>query len=64
MAEYTHRKRVDGTWDSICMICYHTATKSLTEPELRESEAGHKCVGSPQSQPVIQAFDFIGKRTD
>jgi hypothetical protein len=62
MADYTHRKKADGRWDSICMTRYHTAATSHTEPELRETEAMHKCDGSLQSRPVIQVADFLRKR--
>jgi hypothetical protein len=62
MTDYTHRKKADGMWDSICMTCYHTAATSHTEPELRETEAMHKCGGSPQSQPIVQVADLLQKR--
>jgi len=62
MADYTHRKTVDGAWDSICMTCFQTAATSVTEPELRESEPLHKCYGSPRLPPVAQVADFLGKR--
>lgn len=64
MAEYKHRKKVDGTWDSICMTCYHTAATSVTESKLRETEALHNCSGSPHLLPAFQAFDFLRRRTD
>jgi hypothetical protein len=62
MADYTHHKKADGMWNSICMTCYRTAAASRTEPELRETEAMHKCGGSPQSQLIRQVPDFLQKR--
>ena len=59
MADYTHRKKADGTWDSICMTCFQTATTSVTEPELRETESMHKCGDSSQTLPVVQMADFL-----
>ncbi len=53
MVDYTHRRKADGMWDSICMTCYHTAT-SHTEPELRETEAMHKCLASTPIHPVVR----------
>jgi hypothetical protein len=64
MANYTHRKKADGTWDSICMTCYHTAARSLTEPQLRETEAMHLCEGSPRKRTVADVFDSPRKRVD
>jgi hypothetical protein len=62
MADYTHRKKADGTWDSICMTCYHTAATSSTEPELRETEVMHRCEGPVDSHPVAQVVEFLRKR--
>jgi hypothetical protein len=49
MPAYTHRRKPDGSWESICMLCYRTSAKSMTEPELRETEEMHPCEGTPQS---------------
>jgi hypothetical protein len=62
MADYTHRKRTDGTWNSIYMTCYHTAAKSGTEPELREIESMHRCYDSPQLQVTIQMADLLQRK--
>jgi hypothetical protein len=64
MANYTHRKRVDGRWDSICMTCYQTAAMSMSESELRKTEAKHPCYGYPQPQLIIQVADLLRKRAD
>jgi hypothetical protein len=64
MADFTHRKRVDGEWDSICMICFQTAATSTWETGLRETEAKHKCYGYPQTQLTAQVADFLRIRAD
>jgi hypothetical protein len=64
MAEYTHRKKADGTWDSICMTCYRTAAKSDTELELGEDESMHKCDGSPWSRQIDLVIDSLRKWSD
>jgi hypothetical protein len=64
MAKYTHRKRLDGSWDSICMTCYQTAAKSHTEPELIETELIHNCEGPPQSHPAVDVYRFQRKPAD
>jgi hypothetical protein len=64
MPDYTHRKRADGTWDSICMTCYRTAAKSDTEPQLGETELMHKCDGSPWSHPVVMVAVSLRKWSD
>ena len=40
---FRHRRNGDGTWDSICLRCYLTAARKLTEQELLAVEAGHEC---------------------
>jgi hypothetical protein len=64
MADYTHRIRVDGRWDSICMVCYQTAATAMREPELKKTEAKHKCRGCPQTQLIAQVADFLRQRAD
>jgi hypothetical protein len=42
-ADYAHRLNDDGSFDSICLHCFHTVTTSPTEPELVFGEAQHSC---------------------
>lgn len=46
MPAFTHRQRVDGTWDSICMKCHLTVVaqaKVHTEEELDVTDEQHIC---------------------
>jgi hypothetical protein len=64
-ADYAHRLNDDGTFDSICLHCFHTVTTASSEPELVLGEAQHSCppesnlpgesVGSVQHQLSSQA---------
>ena len=42
-ADYAHRLNDDGTFDSICLHCFHTVTTATCEPELVFGEAQHSC---------------------
>jgi hypothetical protein len=42
-AGYAHRLNDDGTFDSICLHCFHTVTTASSEPELVFGEAQHSC---------------------
>jgi hypothetical protein len=42
-ADYAHRHNDDGTFDSICLRCFHTVTTANSEPELVFGEARHSC---------------------
>lgn len=41
--EFAHRCNVDGTFDSICLFCFHTVGTTSTEPELQICEDRHEC---------------------
>ena len=42
-AGYAHRLNDDGTFDSICLLCYHIVSTAPSEPELVFGEAQHLC---------------------
>ncbi len=58
-AKFTHREQDDGTWASICMLCYRTAAESEAEVELRKAELLHDCGASKRSQDCVQVSDFL-----
>ena len=46
--EFAHRCNSDGTFDSICLFCFHTVGTTMTESELGRFEAQHECkLGTP-----------------
>lgn len=40
---YPHRHNLNGTYDSICLICFATVATTLTEPELAVYDRKHIC---------------------
>ena len=40
---FPHRRNRDGSYDSICTLCFTTVASSETEEELGEAEAKHIC---------------------
>jgi len=52
MANYTHRRRKDGLYDSICMSCFMTVAVATTETNLAEIEEAHICDTDPDRQMV------------
>jgi hypothetical protein len=64
MDGYKHRKNLDGTWASICMICYLTAATTDTELELIETEAMHSCEGSPRLKAIPHVGDLLHQNKD
>jgi hypothetical protein len=40
---YSHRRNPDGSYDSMCPICFATVARSSVEAELTEQEASHVC---------------------
>ena len=43
---YPHRLNRDGSFDSICLICFMTVSTSKIESELDKSDANHICESS------------------
>ena len=40
---FPHRKNDDGSFDSICSVCYATVASADNESELPPHESMHKC---------------------
>lgn len=41
--QYPHRRNYDGSFDSICRICFSTIGHSKSERELADAEQNHSC---------------------
>ena len=41
--EFAHRCNADGTFDSICLFCFHTVGTATVELELGPYEDQHDC---------------------
>jgi hypothetical protein len=41
--DFPHRRNPDGTFDSICKLCFATIATRDTEAELAEAERAHNC---------------------
>ena len=42
-AQFPHRVNHDGTYDSICRMCYRTIAHEVREADLADFEASHVC---------------------
>ena len=42
--KFAHRPNVDGTFDSICRVCFRTIVKSEKEERLASCESVHECL--------------------
>jgi hypothetical protein len=40
---FPHRRNPDGSFDSICRVCFATVARCNTEDELKEMERNHVC---------------------
>lgn len=40
---FKHRHNQDGSYDSICPLCFRTIATRLRQEELGEDERGHMC---------------------
>jgi hypothetical protein len=49
-----HRKNLDGSYDSICLVCFATIASARREEDLRGPENSHVCRPGTLKQ---QAFD-------
>jgi hypothetical protein len=43
--DFPHRRRPNGTFDSICTQCFLTVANADTEAELKPAERAHDCKG-------------------
>jgi hypothetical protein len=65
--KYTHRKNADGSYGSICMLCFRTVAESGKESGLASGESLHngRCLGwipfidGDAKHPSIQADQGI-----
>ncbi len=52
-SEYAHREKADGSFDSICLRCYRTASTATSEAALANGERTHFCSGDePSHHPL------------
>lgn len=42
---FPHKRDLDGTYKSICPVCYKTVGSHTNEDELAAMETLHKCLG-------------------
>jgi hypothetical protein len=42
-AQFKHRKKADGSFDTICLGCLETISNEITEAALAHDEAEHVC---------------------
>ena len=45
-AYYPHKRNKDGSFNSICLLCFRTVASQMTEDELAQEEKKHVCVTS------------------
>jgi hypothetical protein len=43
--DFPHRRKPNGTFDSLCTRCFRTVANADTEAELRAAESAHDCKG-------------------
>ena len=43
---FSHRRNKDGSFESICRICFSTVARSKQEAELAEQDSTHICDSS------------------
>lgn len=48
---FAHRTNVNGSFDSICLLCFQTIATALTENELVKIEGRHSCLQKPAGPP-------------
>lgn len=48
--DFPHRRKPNGTFDSICTRCFLTVANADTEAELRVPERAHDCRGFNMSE--------------
>ncbi len=40
---HPHRQKFDGTFDTICLLCFATIANARVEADLAEHESDHAC---------------------
>jgi hypothetical protein len=43
---YPHKRNKDGSFNSICLVCFRTVASHMTEDELAQEEKKHVCATS------------------
>jgi hypothetical protein len=54
---FPHRHNHDGSFDSICPICYSTVSNNENETELARDESTHVCNGVFMRAPLPATRD-------
>jgi hypothetical protein len=73
-ARFFHRAKEDGTYDSICMICYRAIDTQLREAALATKEKFHVCnqhdllpreylVKTLAEEQALSLQEFVRKKT-
>ena len=57
---FPHRKNDDGTFDSICPVCFRTVARAHREEELTESERNHSCEPRVDVREILRRYSTPG----
>lgn len=60
--EFPHRRKPNGTFDSICTRCFLTIGNADTEAELRAAERVHDCKGFDLCQ-IMNDTEHLRRRS-
>jgi len=52
---FSHRRKPDGSFDSICRKCFRTVSSAPSERELRTPEREHSC------DPVAVSLQYLSR---
>jgi uncharacterized protein YcgI (DUF1989 family) len=60
---FPHRRNPDGTFDSICPLCFSTVSTRQNEMELAGDEMKHNCLANYNSglAPRSASLDYIAE---
>jgi len=61
-AQFPHRVNRDGTFDSICRVCFRTIAHEIRERDLAGFESAHVCAPLDMALRTSLAVPAIGKR--
>jgi hypothetical protein len=59
---YPHRRNADGSYDSICLTCFQTASHAASEAALATQDSTHVCSLSLLSQRGTTKLDSSPRR--
>ena len=58
---FPHRHNRNGSWDSICVVCFATVATAVVGAELSAKEATHVCDPGRASHPTTRPLTtFVG----